>query len=178
MREASRERLAKQEAEESHAKEGLVKNAATYLETFYQVRPRCQRRARERLTQGSCSAHAAIIKCLLCKRSMHSIAQGESMHTGAALTHHAAEGRWMWRAAETQHDQGAAQQGESAERRPAVGGDRPRGGHRVGRRPSRSSTSGSPAPTASDLSRFKNVLFAAKSRNVPIAGHTPDGPKA
>ena len=50
VREASRERLAKQEAEESHAKEGLVKNAATYLETFYQVRPRCQRRARERLT--------------------------------------------------------------------------------------------------------------------------------
>ena len=37
VREASRERLAKQEAEESHAKEGLVKNAATYLETFYQV---------------------------------------------------------------------------------------------------------------------------------------------
>ena len=42
VREASRERLAKQEAEESHAKEGLVKNAATYLETFYQVRLRCQ----------------------------------------------------------------------------------------------------------------------------------------
>ena len=41
VREASRERLAKQEAEESHAKEGLVKNAATYLETFYQVPLRC-----------------------------------------------------------------------------------------------------------------------------------------
>ena len=58
VREASRERLAKQEAEESHAKEGLVKNAATYLETFYQVRPCCQRCARARLTQGPCSVHA------------------------------------------------------------------------------------------------------------------------
>ncbi len=34
---ASRERLAKQESEESRSKETLVKNAATYLETFYQV---------------------------------------------------------------------------------------------------------------------------------------------
>ena len=39
VRAASRERLAKQEAEESASKEGLVKNAATYLEKFYQVGP-------------------------------------------------------------------------------------------------------------------------------------------
>ncbi len=37
VRAASRERLAKQEAEESTSKETLVKNAATYLEKFYQV---------------------------------------------------------------------------------------------------------------------------------------------
>ena len=37
---------------------------------------------------------------------------------------------------------------------------------------------GFPRPNGSDLSRFKNVLFAAKSRNVPIAAHTPGGPKA
>jgi hypothetical protein len=37
VRAASRERLAKQEAEESTSKEALVKNAATYLENFYQV---------------------------------------------------------------------------------------------------------------------------------------------
>lgn len=37
VRAASRERLAKQEAEESASKEALVKNAATYLEKFYQV---------------------------------------------------------------------------------------------------------------------------------------------
>ena len=37
VRAAARERLAKQESEESRSKETLVKNAATYLETFYQV---------------------------------------------------------------------------------------------------------------------------------------------
>ncbi len=37
VRAAARERLAKQESEESLSKETLVKNAATYLETFYQV---------------------------------------------------------------------------------------------------------------------------------------------
>ena len=39
VRAAARERLAKQESEESRSKETLVKNAATYLETFYQVTP-------------------------------------------------------------------------------------------------------------------------------------------
>ncbi len=38
VRAASRDRLQKQESEESRSKEALVKNAATYLETFYQVR--------------------------------------------------------------------------------------------------------------------------------------------
>ena len=43
VRAASRERLAKQESEESRSKETLVKNAATYLETFYQVQePPCR----------------------------------------------------------------------------------------------------------------------------------------
>ena len=37
---------------------------------------------------------------------------------------------------------------------------------------------GFPRPNGSDLSRFKNVLFAAKSRNVPITGRALDGPKA
>ena len=37
VRAASRERLAQQEAEESRSKESLVKNAASYLEKFYQV---------------------------------------------------------------------------------------------------------------------------------------------
>ena len=33
-------------------------------------------------------------------------------------------------------------------------------------------------PSGSDLSRFKNVLFAAKSRNVPITSHTPSTAKS
>ena len=176
-REASRERLAKQEAEESHAKEGLVKNAAAYLETFYQVRPRCQRHARERLTQGSCSAHAAILKCLLCKRSMHSIAQGESMHPGAALTHHAAEGGGcgMLQKRNTTKGQRSKENRQSADR--LSGGTGPEGDTEWEKAISLINF-GFSRPNGSDLSRFKNVLFAAKSRNVPIAGHTPDGPKA
>lgn len=39
MREAAQERLRKQEAEEAKAKDSLVKNAAGYLENFYQVEP-------------------------------------------------------------------------------------------------------------------------------------------
>lgn len=33
-------------------------------------------------------------------------------------------------------------------------------------------------PNGSDLSRFKNALFAAKSRNVPITSHIPNTEKA
>jgi len=33
-------------------------------------------------------------------------------------------------------------------------------------------------PNGSDLSRFKNALFAAKSRNVPITSHVPNTEKA
>lgn len=37
MRASARERLLKQESEEAKAKDSLVKNAASYLENFYQV---------------------------------------------------------------------------------------------------------------------------------------------
>ncbi len=37
VRAAAQERLRKQEAEEAKAKDSLVKNAAGYLENFYQV---------------------------------------------------------------------------------------------------------------------------------------------
>ena len=37
VRASARERLLKQESEEAKAKDSLVKNAASYLENFYQV---------------------------------------------------------------------------------------------------------------------------------------------
>lgn len=59
MRAAARERLAKQESEESRSKETLVKNAATYLEQFYQVTPQ----------QALCPEAAHTLHVTLCNKA-------------------------------------------------------------------------------------------------------------